>query len=121
MVLVGGRFPLNCSGVMGTVTFVSTSGKSTQAGAGTGGRFTVEVAPGTYTVTGSSSLHWDGKGVCRADSVFVRTGTNNPVTVALPQAVGGAGRRSERPDASGQGERTLGGRRCPHALTPPDR
>ena len=83
LVLVGGRYPGNNSAVAGTVTFVDTSGKSTQARAGADGRFTVEVAPGTYTVTGSSSR---SKGVCRTyGSVVVPTGTDSPMTVFCPK------------------------------------
>jgi hypothetical protein len=79
---IGGRPPGLNRTISGTVSFEGT-GES--AAASTGGTFSVDVAVGTYTVTGTSPQYQGGLAQCHADApVVVRRGHTTKVTVICP-------------------------------------
>jgi len=70
LVEVGGPAPGPPRGVPGAVRFTG-QGRPVSVDTDAGGHFTVELAPGTYTVTGTSPLYGDGQYTCRADAPLV--------------------------------------------------
>ncbi len=74
--MVGGPPGAPAQRVPGTVIADPVGGGSrTTAHADRFGQFELRLAPGTYTLSGSSPKDNEGKGVCRADhSVTVRDG-----------------------------------------------
>jgi hypothetical protein len=68
--MTGGPAGATTSGVVGQVAFTSAEVRAL-AQTAADGTFTASLAPGTYTVTGTSPQYADGEGVCRADEPLV--------------------------------------------------
>ncbi|MCR6492567.1 hypothetical protein [Cellulomonas sp. P24] len=64
--VVGGPAPGTPRAVDGTVVATGPDGRHT-ATVGADGSYTMELAPGTYTVTGTSPQYGDGKSPCPAN------------------------------------------------------
>jgi hypothetical protein len=63
-VRVGGPAPGSAVPLPGTITARAATGKTFTAAAGSHGRFTLSLPPGTYRVTGRSPLMQSGQMVC---------------------------------------------------------
>jgi hypothetical protein len=74
LLMTGGPSGASQPGVEGQVVFTS-DGQHQVTPAAADGTFTTSLAPGTYTVTGTSPQFGDSKGTCRADTSVVVNGT----------------------------------------------
>lgn len=70
LVLAGGPAPGRTIPVDGSVV-VTGSGQNYVVPVGPDGRFTSELTPGTYTLTGTSPKFNDGKSICQAQTKVV--------------------------------------------------